>query len=332
MKFQSLQAAKACAIGHKHPSSLHSSLPSLTSALSPKPISSPRSSPRRTASMSSRACVAGPISCATCSSAAESKPTDYVLTLWKDKLKLFSSDAAGSEGAAALAADREISPKTERSLPPPHPFRMDTSVGRQRLEDVIRKKRPAVSNPPSSEGKEEQHAKLFMPGSCLEPAIAPGRLVKQFFLKNGLTDEQIVGQLAKIEWFHSMSLAELHELNQRSHHKFTPRYTTIFREGNLGDTFYVLLQGLVHCTSAKSGLDVTRGVGATFDEGALVMKVRRDVTAVALEHCYFLQLDTQQAYSMRLDLLQAQPHLPHHRLVAAISTLTLSSLRYELPG
>ena len=82
----------------------------------------------------------------------------------------------------------------------------------------------------------------------------------------------------------------LHELYARSRHKFSPRYTTIYREASIGDAFYVLLQGLVRCSSAATGLSAVYGVGATFGEGALLTKVRREATVVALEHCYLLHV------------------------------------------
>ncbi|KAL1504259.1 hypothetical protein AB1Y20_010668 [Prymnesium parvum] len=278
---------------------------------SPTPRPSPRPSPRlvppldavRTASSHGRR---------SWSRAGGRLPVgEYVLSTWKDGLRLF---AGGQREESAFATSLAEMLRAGDAAAAAYGAHDEPSVVRQRVEAATR---PAAPHAPPADGRPPPppQGQLFMPGSCTAAGIASGRLVQQFFLRYGLSDEQIVGQLRKIEWFHSMSLRELHELNARSHHKFSPRYTTIFREGSLGDSFYVLLQGLVRCTSVATGIDEERGVGAVFDEAALVTKVRRSVTVVALEHCYLLQLDTQQAQSMKFDLLQFPVRAARHYVV-----------------
>jgi hypothetical protein len=98
-------------------------------------------------------------------------------------------------------------------------------------------------------------------------------------MSEGITEESIVGQLRKIRWFSSldhptlMALARLGEhrflggsnsqFPGAAHHgmptrrldllccRFYPRYATVFREGSIGNCFYIVLSGDVHLSSAR---------------------------------------------------------------------------------
>ena len=241
---------------------------------------------------------------------------DYVLTTWKYNLKLFEPKSSGGNRdatpfspsaapyagvapsvASALADVLQMDSQADilpPSMPPSHLTPPPTAdvmladerrLGRRDMIAVDPKSRRSQSPPKESrmetpltplDASMGHESALELPGVGSMTGARSGRLLQQFFLQNGLCDEQIIGQLRKVEWFRSMSLQGLKDLYSRSRHKFSPRYTTIIREGNLGDSFYVLLQGLVRCTSAATGLNVILGVGASFGEGALITKARAD--------------------------------------------------------
>ena len=55
----------------------------------------------------------------------------------------------------------------------------------------------------------------------------------------------MVEQLQKVRWFRKLSRPELVTLAKRGTPIYFPRYSTIIREGNVGQFFYLLLEGQV---------------------------------------------------------------------------------------
>lgn len=129
-----------------------------------------------------------------------------------------------------------------------------------------------------------------------------GYLIERLQLEHGLRDEQIVGQLRKVEWFASLPYSELLTLVARGAHKFCPRYSTLFREDNEGSSFFILLQGKMRCTSTH-GLNVLHSPGASFGERALITsRVVRDTTAVAEADSYLLSFTASDVRGLAVEL------------------------------
>ena len=102
-------------------------------------------------------------------------------------------------------------------------------------------------------------------------------------------DADLHKRIGQIPWFVNMPDAEVRNLLRRSSHRLAPRWTSVIREGCSGNTFYVLLSGSVQCTSMR-GVDVTLHAGASFGEGALLTRIRREATVTTNEPAHLLQI------------------------------------------
>lgn len=140
------------------------------------------------------------------------------------------------------------------------------------------------------------------PRSAEATALSREHVLRQMHLEHGLGDEQIMGTLGGVRWFRSLDRAQLTTLYQRCTHRLYSRYSTILREGSVGNTFYVLLLGTVEVSGATTGGGDVFGPGASFGERALVEAVRREATIVALEDCYLLQLTAAEISGLPVQL------------------------------
>jgi CRP-like cAMP-binding protein len=132
---------------------------------------------------------------------------------------------------------------------------------------------------------------------------------RQVEVQHALEESVVVKQLRKIKWFASLPDGDLITLSKRGRHRFYPRYATIFREGNIGSAFYVVLQGQVLCTSLQKNINVTLGSGASFGETALVTQVRRELTAAAMEDSYLLQFRNPDIIGLDVQLGEIERHV-----------------------
>ena len=127
------------------------------------------------------------------------------------------------------------------------------------------------------------------------------------FLKRA-EDTNIERYIRKIKWFDALPSYEIEQLIRRAKHRMVPRWSTIIREGALGSVFYVLLKGSVQVTSS-SGLDIVLTEGISFGEGALVTKVRREATVIAIEPCHLVALTSDACVGLGVELDALKAHI-----------------------
>jgi len=270
---KALQAARAAAkVAPPHAAIMPQLSPKRTLPTSPqlKPVESPR---QKRSPQFARASAGG-------GSGEGAVPPGEYLGVWKEHLTLFPR--GNKPWLYTLHEGSSSSPrKRPPSQPPPQPS--------TRLTRLLPSVPPVEASPRSGFSHE--------------------LLRQQMHLEHGLTDEQIVGQLRKVNWFKTLPHKDLQSLYQRGHHRFFTRYSTILREGNEGAYFYVLLQGQVRCTSVVNGLNVVLGAGSSFGEGALVTKVRREASVTALEDCYLLQFVAEDVAGFAVDLGDVRSHV-----------------------
>ena len=120
---------------------------------------------------------------------------------------------------------------------------------------------------------------------------------------------QTVETLGKVGLFQGFERAELEHLVGRGHAIEFPQGTTLFREGELGGGFYVVLSGAVRITKAVPGggeeaVALTEP-GDFFGEMALIDDMPRSATAVAVADCRVFMLKRPDF----LDLTYTDPAL-----------------------
>ena len=170
----------------------------------------------------------------------------------------------------------------------------------------------AAIQPSSSTNTADHHAAATSPGQ----SVLSQHLLTQMHLNHGLDDEQLMGQLRRVRWFRELSMPQLDTLFKRARHIFFTRYSVLLREGNVGSSFFVLMQGRVRCTSAQLRSNAVLGAGASFGEGALSGPVIREATVVALEDSYLLQFQANDVADLPIEMpvvrdeLVAKPETP----------------------
>lgn len=136
-------------------------------------------------------------------------------------------------------------------------------------------------------------------------------LLSQLHLQHGLSDEELLGQLRKVRWFRDLSMSQLDTLYKRARHVFFTRYSVLLREGNVGTTCLVLMQGRVRFTTARDILrtNVMLGAGECVAEGALLTPVLREATVVAQEDAYLLAFTAADVADLPIERPAMRPEL-----------------------
>ena len=109
-----------------------------------------------------------------------------------------------------------------------------------------------------------------------------------------LTDNWVVEQLRNCQALANLSVRMLMKLRLAMQQAKVPRSERIIVEGDFGDKFYLLLDGLaeVQITQSEGGVArVPLKRGATFGEAALLRDAPRSATVVAVTDCKLLTLD-----------------------------------------
>jgi CRP-like cAMP-binding protein len=107
--------------------------------------------------------------------------------------------------------------------------------------------------------------------------------------KEGSTGSTVFGQLPQEKW---------DELNQAVEKQVAPPHTIIFRQGDPGDRFYIILSGKVRVFRKDSGgleteLSVV-GTGESFGEMALLTGEARSANVEAVEETHLMVLSREQ--------------------------------------
>jgi CRP-like cAMP-binding protein len=226
-------------------------------------------------------------------------------------------DASEDEGDGTHGFGAATAPTTGVGLPPP-------SLAMPSLESFGSPRGPRGLNIDTLRSHSSMNV-LQSPSEALDRAVASRHhLLAKMHLDNGLSDEQILGQLRKVRWFRKLSYAQLRDLYARASHKFFAKYSTVMREGNEGDVCFLLLQGKVRLVTAaaqaKEGVhklsaaaagpsSITLGPGACFGEDALLATMRREASALALDDCYLLQFEASQLQGLAIDLEEVRVHV-----------------------
>ncbi len=104
--------------------------------------------------------------------------------------------------------------------------------------------------------------------------------------------------LAKIPLFKEFPEEKLSEIARISEHKVVPPRTVIFREGDVGDSFYIINSGKVHITKkVKGAVDITLaelGEGDFFGQLAILSDDLRWVNVETLEETHLTILSKDQ--------------------------------------
>lgn len=93
--------------------------------------------------------------------------------------------------------------------------------------------------------------------------------------------EDLLALLRKVPFFSGCDESELQHVLRTAQLCHVKRYGVLIRQGTLGSTFYMLLDGELHCANDK-GVDVRlSGQGLLLGEGALVARCPRAANVVA---------------------------------------------------
>ncbi|MCU1426144.1 MAG: cyclic nucleotide-binding protein [Actinomycetia bacterium] len=102
--------------------------------------------------------------------------------------------------------------------------------------------------------------------------------------------EDLIGALRNTALFAFATDRDLRNVTKHAHTVDVDKGTTIVREGEPGDRFYVVLEGLVRVT--RNGRKVCDlGVGKSFGELALLANMPRNATVTAVEDTEVVSFD-----------------------------------------
>ena len=100
--------------------------------------------------------------------------------------------------------------------------------------------------------------------------------------------EEVLGLLRHVPFFSGCDEQEIQYVLRTARLRHVPRYEVLIRQGTYGVTFFMLLEGELHCFNEK-GVDVRLNrPGDVLGEGALVARCPRAANVVASCNCRVL--------------------------------------------
>lgn len=102
-----------------------------------------------------------------------------------------------------------------------------------------------------------------------------------------------VTELQRVGLFGSLPGETIGKLAERMAREEVAAGSTILREGETTDRFFVLLSGLAGVTQATSGARSVLRPGETFGEVALMMRMERTATITAMTACVVASCDRE---------------------------------------
>ena len=122
------------------------------------------------------------------------------------------------------------------------------------------------------------------------PANKPVSISKK--LKKSLQGETLKDLLPKISYFQNCTKEQIRQLIEDGYRQFFPQNTVICHEGDPGNSFYVILSGIVEIFSEKLDKHITnRESGEFIGEMALLMGIPRSASIRTLEDTTLFVVD-----------------------------------------
>ena len=177
-----------------------------------------------------------------------------------------------------------------------------------------------VVMPPSRKLKPSPYVKQLL--SSLDPTLSIGPAPLQPVHRRLDSHTQAAGSaevllalLRKVPFFSGCDETELQHVLRTSQLCHVKRYGVLIRQGTLGSTFYMLLDGELHCHNDK-GVDVRlSGQGLLLGEGALVARCPRAANVVACCNSRLLCWRAEQLQGLHgIDHTVAQVTVVSHAL------------------
>ena len=114
-------------------------------------------------------------------------------------------------------------------------------------------------------------------------------------------DDPFVDHLRQVTFFSACSRKDLRKLAKRSEDRRVAAGTTVVREGDNGDEFFVILEGTASL-SRQGATIATLGPGSSFGELALLVNAPRNATVVADTDMELVVVDRRE-FTVLLDEL-----------------------------
>ena len=177
-----------------------------------------------------------------------------------------------------------------------------------------------VVMPPSRKLKPSPYVKQLL--SSLDPTLSIGPAPLQpvhrrldSHTQAAGSAEDLLALLRKVPFFSGCDETELQHVLRTSQLCHVKRYGVLIRQGTLGSTFYMLLDGELHCHNDK-GVDVRlSGQGLLLGEGALVARCPRAANVVACCNSRLLCWRAEQLQGLHgIDHTVAQVTVVSHAL------------------
>jgi hypothetical protein len=137
---------------------------------------------------------------------------------------------------------------------------------------------------------------LLFVGACLPVLVALRWVPLARFEAGAAVPEGAFKALRTVSLFEPLSLATIENVSRRVAEIAVPAGQTVIREGDLGDRFYVVAQGLLD-VSCERGAFPAIGTGDFFGEIALLQDIPRTATVTARQNCILYALDRESFLS-----------------------------------
>ena len=113
-----------------------------------------------------------------------------------------------------------------------------------------------------------------------------------------LTTLQKAEFLRGLELFSEASVEDLYQLAAIAQEVEFPAQQTIFREEDIGDAFYIVVQGKIECTSEARKIHVVVGPGGSVGVYSVLTREPRLATARALEDTFAIAIGAEDLYNL----------------------------------
>lgn len=257
---------------------------------------------------------------------------------------LHTSCSIRADAAAAMLEAGRYVPSSSRRRAPRAPWRA-RAAPIATLPDSDESCLPREAEPiPAPRVKCEPYLRAFLTSDPAAGASAPVSIdtswpTKLPFTRGGkrpatthaskVSSEEVLGLLRKSPLFSRLAEEELEHVVREAQPRPVNRYEVLIRQGLLGSTLYLLLEGELHCFSDR-GIDVImHRPGDVVGEAALVARCPRAANVVAETPCRLLCWQHDQLVGLNLDRDEAKSKVISQALLSLpfFSNLPMLQLR-----